>query len=205
MKKLLKFALLGAMAIGIITGCSKNDDDDENDVNNHTNNEANSYTNSAYYSFTPPTSWTVGTVGTVRTVRTFGTVRTVGTALGEIVTFTGPVDGGFSPNMNIATEQFDETLEAYTDLYVNYILTTLFSDAKVISQSEEFQTNGSLKGKKIVYTLRVSGVNYRLVQYYISPKVSSNVFAVISGAGLATWGDKYDAMFDTAAKSFAWK
>jgi hypothetical protein len=136
------------------------------------------------YSFTPPSSWVAGE------------------AAGGIETFTGPADGNFRPNMNIVTETFDGTLSKYVDANING-LTLMFG---VTSPGRSpFQTSSGLSGEKLVYSATVGGNNLRYVQYCVSPKSGSKTYAVITGAGLASYNNKYDASFETAAKSFAWK
>ena len=136
------------------------------------------------YYFTPPTSWKQGT------------------AAGGIETFTGPNDESFSPNMSIFTEPFNGTLTAYVDANISTLNVIYSID---LSSRTAFQTNSGLSGERLVYLLKISGINLRYVAYLFSPKSGSKTYVVISGAGLASWNNKYDATFDAAAKTFSWK
>ena len=156
------------LLLGVLSGCKK---DEEN-------------TSSNGYSFTPPSSWTVGT------------------AAGGIETFTGPADGAFSPNMNIVTENFNGALKEYVDANISS-LNTVFN-GELVSRVA-FQSNSGLSGEKLIYLTSVSGINLRYIFYFFSPKSGRKTYVVITGTGLASYDTKYDTMFDTAAKSFAWK
>jgi len=136
------------------------------------------------YNFTPPTSWTKQTLA------------------GGIEKFTGPVDGFANPSINIVTETFDGTLEQYTNANIAQ-LTALFS-ITLVSQ-DAFQTTSGISGKKVVYTFTLSGTGNRQIQYYLSPKGGSKIYAIITCGGLTSYGTKYDTQFETAAKSFSWK
>ena len=137
------------------------------------------------YHFIPPSSWTEGT------------------AVSGIPTYTGPVDGTFSPNINIVTESFNEALKEYVDASIAS-LPLFLSNFNLISRTS-FQTNSGLSGEKIVHSSTVGGMNIRQIQYIFPPKSGSKIYVVITASGLLTWDNKYDATFDTAAKSFAWK
>ena len=136
------------------------------------------------YNFTPPSSWTAGT------------------AAGGIETFTGTADGGFNPNMNIVTENFNGTLKEYVDGNINSLNTSF--DGELVSRAS-FQTNGGLSGEKLVYLVTYNGINLRFFFYIFPPKSGSKTYVIITSTGLASYNTKYDATFDAAAQSFAWK
>ena len=130
------------------------------------------------YNFTPPTSWTHETVA------------------GGIETYTGPADGGFYPKISIVTEIFSGKLTEYVDANINSL--KIVFDIELVSRAA-FQSNGGLSGERLVYLATVGGFNIRYVTHLFSPKRGNNTYVVISGSGLASWDNKYDATFDTAA------
>ena len=139
------------------------------------------------YHFTPPPSWTIGI-----------------NSADDMAVYEGPADSDFNPQISVCTNNSGLTLDEFVDGFINGWSTDNYY--ALVSRTD-FKTNGGLSGTKAVFLYRLysNDDDLRFVVYILPPKSGSKTYAAIICIGLSEWGTKYDTMFETSAKSFAWK
>lgn len=120
---------------------------------------------------------------------------------GQTVEFVfGPPANGFAPNINVASEAYKGSLEAYAKLSIEQApkMVTTFKNLK----QETFKTKDGLEGIKLINEIQQAGSKIRSL-CYIFDKGSKKY--VITCSTLADGGQKLDSVFDASMKTFKFK
>jgi hypothetical protein len=114
----------------------------------------------------------------------------------------GPLENGFSPNINFKSHGVDLTLAEYVSLNVDAILTSAdslgFSNVRLKTRTR-FVTNAKSVGFKVVLLSELQGFKLRTVQYFFAGKDGEKL--VMTGTTLEDRGAALELVFDRAARS----
>jgi len=109
----------------------------------------------------------------------------------------GASGNGFAPNINVVTETFRGSLEAYVDGNLKHMTTTL--EGMSILKREEFQTDDGLAAVRVITLSKKPSRTLRQTYHFFSSG-SSKYIATCST--LAEGGEALDAIFAKSMKTF---
>ena len=113
----------------------------------------------------------------------------------------GPLDGGFTPNIGFADEEFSGSVSEYIDAIMNIL--HLFSTEFILLERSNFRTDSGITGESIKYLLTLGQIQVRQ-KMYIVPNRNRTLIMGITGTAPVIGGERYDAIFDASARTFNW-
>lgn len=112
----------------------------------------------------------------------------------------GPASKGFAPNINIVSEEYKGTLDAYAKLSFEQLFNVM-PGFNLLKQSK-FKTKDGLEGIRMITESQPGGKNLRQTFYLFD---NGGKKYVVTCTALADDGDKLDSAFDTSMKTFKFK
>lgn len=109
----------------------------------------------------------------------------------------GTPESGFAPNINVVKETFPGTLDAYTQGNLE-VMPKVFKKYRLIRQ-DSFQTSDGVDANRLLIENEQEGFVIRQIMYALSRDQTK---IVVTCSALADDGEKFDNLFDQAAKSF---
>ncbi|MCL2764114.1 MAG: hypothetical protein FWD40_02385 [Treponema sp.] len=119
----------------------------------------------------------------------------------KYLSIVGPVDGGLTPNIGFADEDYSGAISGYIDAALA-LFPLIFSDFTLLARSG-FTTNSGITGESITYRATMGSIQVRQKMYAFPNRDGTSVL-IISCTAPLTNGERYDPIFDASVKTFNW-
>jgi len=113
----------------------------------------------------------------------------------------GPAEGGITPNMSFIDEAFSGAVSAYIDAALVQ-LPLIFQGFTLLNRNS-FRTNAGITGESMTYIMTMGTVRMRVKQYVLPNRNGTMVMVISCGAPVNA--ERYDAFYDSVARTFNWR